>query len=229
MGKPLNDITGFTFGSLTVLQLGESKGNGAVWLCQCKCGTQKQIRSSDLVFSGVKSCGCEQSLRKSVALKKHGMVKTRTYRIWTNMKTRCRTHLDYAGRGIKVSDEWQKFDNFLADMGVAPDNMSLDRIDVNGNYEKSNCRWVTHKEQMNNTRVNIFIDWNGKTQTLSQWSEEIGMQYQTLRARLNAGWSVEDAMTKPLQQILADEAQLQDADGNTMTPEQAKTYVATLP
>ena len=229
MGKPLKDLTGFSFGSLTVLRLGESKGNGAVWLCQCKCGTQKEIRASDLVFSSVNSCGCEQKIRRSAALTKHGMTHTRTYSIWTNMKTRCRTHIDYAGRGIKVCDEWLKFDNFLADMGVSPDNMSLDRIDVNGNYEKANCRWVTHKEQMNNTRSNVFIDWNGKTQTIPQWAEEIGMQSETLRARLKYGWSVEDALTRPLKQINADEAQLEDADGVLMTPEQAKAYVATLP
>ena len=107
--------------------------------------------------------------------------------------------------------------------------MRLDRIDVNGNYEKANCRWVTHKEQMNNTRSNVFIDWNGKTQTIPQWAEEIGMQSETLRARLKYGWSVEDALTRPLKQSNADEAQFEDADGNPMSPEQAKAYVATLP
>ena len=220
MGKPLNDLTGFSFGSLTVLQLGKSRGNGAIWLCQCNCGNQKEMRATDLVQGKVHSCGCEQSKRKAEAIITHGMTGTRTYRIWNNMKARCRTHLDYAGRGITVCDRWKKFDNFLEDMGVAPDGMSLDRIDVNGNYEKSNCRWATQAEQMNNTRASVFIEFDGKRQTVATWAKELGMNYQTLRGRIKRGWETS--------RVLAG-AELQDADGNVMTQEQADEFIATLP
>jgi hypothetical protein len=105
-------------------------------------------------------------------------------------------------------------------MGVAPDGMSLDRIDVNGNYEKSNCRWATQAEQMNNTRASVFIEFDGKRQTVATWAKELGMNYQTLRGRIKRGWETS--------KVLAG-AELQDADGNVMTQEQANEFIATLP
>ena len=238
MGKPLNDLTGFAFGSLTVLRLGEKerKTTGAWWLCQCACGKQKNIPASDLVSGGTNSCGCEHKARIAKAFTRHGMTGSRTYRIWQNMKTRCKKHMDYAGRGITYDKLWDKFDNFLADMGVAPDDMSLDRIDCNGNYEKSNCRWATQKQQMNNRRTNTFIEWDGKTQTISEWADELGISPTTLRCRIyEYGWSLERAMTEKVNEsfrrktdVLAG-AELQDADGNVMTQEEADAFIATLP
>lgn len=224
MGKPLNNLTGRSFGSLTAIRLGESTGNGARWICQCKCGNEKELRSSDLVEGKINSCGCEHGKRISSAFKTHGMTHTRTYSIWTNMKSRCRTHLDYAGRGIKVCDEWLKFDNFFADMGVCPDGMSLDRIDVNGNYEKSNCRWATHQQQMNNTRANVWLEHDGKRLTLTQWATEIGVKPKTLRSRIRYGFTMENILTpmldtkyhKPKTKDLADGAELQDSEGNVI-------------
>lgn len=98
------------------------------------------------------------------------------------MKLRClnpnnHAFSDYGGRGIKICEEWMAFENFLADMGERPDNMTLDRIDVNGNYEPSNCRWATMKEQCNNRRSNFNITHQGRTQTLTQWCEELGLNY----------------------------------------------------
>lgn len=196
MGKPLNNLEGFIFGSLTVLKLGKSNGNGAVWLCQCKCGTQKEIRSSDMVHGKIKSCGCEQNKRIAKASTTHGMSNTRTHKLWQAMKMRCnRINQDYSCRGITYCDRWELFENFYLDMGEVPDGMSLDRIDVNGNYEPSNCRWATREQQANNTRANVFIEWNGKRQTRSQWERELNMKPTTLRSRLKAGWSLDKAMT----------------------------------
>lgn len=125
----------------------------------------------------------------------HGMKHTRTYSLWEAMLSRTRySNADYAGRGIKVCNEWLKFENFYADMGEVPDGMSLDRIDVNGDYHKANCRWATREQQANNTRANIFIEWNGKRQTRTQWERELGMRPTTLRSRFRAGWSLERAM-----------------------------------
>lgn len=196
MSKPLNNLKGFQFGSLTVLELGRSKGNGAVWLCQCKCGNQKEIRASDMVEGKVNSCGCEHRQRIAKANVTHGMTKTRTYRIWGAMRNRCnKIHQDYSCRGITYDEKWDDFNNFIADMGEAPDNMSLDRIEPNGNYNKSNCRWATQDTQANNKRSSVFIEWNGKKQTVSQWAKELNMNHYTLRSRLKKGLSVEQAFT----------------------------------
>ena len=195
MGKPLNNLQGFQFGSLTVLQLGKSHGNGAVWLFQCKCGTQKEIRASDMVQGSVKSCGCEHTKRIAKASTTHGMTNTRTYSIWQAMRLRCnRINQDYSCRGITYDERWDSFENFYLDMGEVPEGMSIDRIDVNGNYNKDNCRWATREQQANNTRANVFIEWNGKRQTRSQWERELNMKPTTLRSRLKAGWSLDRAM-----------------------------------
>ena len=196
MSKPLNNLQGFHFGSLTVLQLGKSHGNGAVWLCQCKCGTQKEIRASDMVQGSVKSCGCEHIKRIAKASTTHGMTNTRTYSIWQAMRLRCnRINQDYSCRGIAYDERWDSFENFYLDMGEVPDGMSIDRIDPNGNYEKSNCRWATQEQQANNKRSSVFIEYNGKKQTVSQWAKELNMNHYTLRSRLKRGLSAEQVLT----------------------------------
>lgn len=211
MGKPLNNLQGFRFGSLTVLQLGEKQRpmNGAWWLCLCDCGTQKNIPSTDMVQGKINSCGCEHAERIGNANITHGKSKSRTYKLWMAMRNRCdRVNQDYSCRGIVYDERWKSFENFLEDMGEAPEGLSLDRIDCNGNYHKANCRWATRVEQANNTRANVFIEWDGKRQTRSQWEKELGMQPTTLRSRIKAGWPMERAM-KPLAWV---------AEGNTPTP-----------
>ena len=200
MGKPLNNLQGFRFGSLTVLQLGEKQRpmNGAWWLCLCDCGTQKNIPATDMVQGKINSCGCEHAERIGNANITHGKSKSRTYKLWMAMRNRCdRINQDYSCRGIVYDERWKSFENFLEDMGEAPEGLSLDRIDCNGNYHKANCRWATREQQANNTRANVFIEWDGKRQTRSQWEKELGMQPTTLRSRIKAGWPMERAM-KPL-------------------------------
>ena len=211
MGKPLNNLQGFRFGSLTVLQLGEKQRpmNGAWWLCLCDCGTQKNIPATDMVQGKINSCGCEHAERIGNANITHGKSKSRTYKLWMAMRNRCdRINQDYSCRGIVYDERWKSFENFLEDMGEAPEGLSLDRIDCNGNYHKANCRWATRVEQANNTRANVFIEWDGKRQTRSQWEKELGMRPTTLRSRIKAGWPMERAM-KPLAWV---------AEGNTVLP-----------
>ena len=211
MGKPLNNLQGFRFGSLTVLQLGEKQRpmNGAWWLCLCDCGTQKNIPATDMVQGKINSCGCEHAERIGNANITHGKSKSRTYKLWMAMRNRCdRINQDYSCRGIVYDERWKSFENFLEDMGEAPEGLSLDRIDCNGNYHKANCRWATREQQANNTRANVFIEWDGKRQTRSQWEKELGMQPTTLRSRIKAGWSMERAI-KPLAWV---------AKGNTPQP-----------
>jgi len=118
------------------------------------------------------------------------------------MRERCRNPKNkkfqhYGARGISVAARWNSFENFLADMGEAPPGLTLERDDVNGNYEKDNCRWADQKTQQNNRRNNRRIEFRGETLTLSQWAERLGLKEATVRNRLDrAGWPVERALTQ---------------------------------
>ena len=136
---------------------------------------------------------------------KHGMAESRLYRIWLGMRTRCYNpkqchYEDYGGRGIAVCDEWKNDSKSFIDWALAngyTDSLTLDRIDVNGNYCPENCRWITMKEQHNNRRDTITVTYNGRTQTLSQWAEETGIYYHKLLMRYKRGWEAERLLTKP--------------------------------
>lgn len=155
------DLSGQVFGRLTVLSRAtvRLKGN-AVWVCRCSCGTEKEVRGTHLRNGDVKSCGCARGMSGRSNLKSrstHGMTGTSTHNAWRSLKSRCENpnsddYAEYGGRGIKVCERWQSFGNFLADMGVRPLGTSIDRVDVNGNYEPGNCRWATATEQSRNRR-----------------------------------------------------------------------------
>lgn len=152
-----------------------------------------------MIKSGWRGSEENQSLGPK-ARQKHGMSSTRTYRSWVCMIQRCTNPNDgrwigYGGRGIKVCERWLTFDLFLADMGIRPENTSLDRFpNNNGGYEPGNCRWASTKEQSVNRRNNRFISFNGRTATLSQWAESIGIPRETLLSRLDRGWTLERAL-----------------------------------
>ena len=181
--------------------------NGRLWKIRCKCGNVFVAQPSDsfgrCVECGAKACG--DSLRKHGESVHHGTQKaTRLYNIWLTMRNRCynpnsKSFTYYGGRGIYVCDQWNDyvaFKNWALSNGYN-DNLSIDRIDVNGNYCPENCRWVTHREQMRNTRNNHLITYNGETKTMAEWSEIVGIKYHTLKRRLNAyGWSVERALSE---------------------------------
>lgn len=144
----------------------------------------------------------EKRRKNTIKSDKHN----RLYRIWAGIRRRCNNpnvpnYKDYGGRGIKVCNEWNSFENFEAwarSNGYA-DNLSIDRIDTNGDYCPENCRWATDKEQANNKRNNKFITFNGKTQTMKQWAEELGINYSALKCRLQVyGWDIEKALEKEL-------------------------------
>lgn len=204
MDKPTHhsfkDIEGQTFGRITVLRVAERRRKAIYWHCRCVCGTEFVLRGSCLIRGQTTMCSpCGK--KSSVT---HGSRYTVTYRTFSKMRERCNNpnainFADYGGRGVKVCERWNNFENFLADMGERPSpKHSLDRIDVNGDYEPDNCRWATKYVQANNTRSNRFVTWKGETKTVSEWARELNMQSQTLARRLNAGWSVEDAFTQPL-------------------------------
>ena len=134
----------------------------------------------------------------------HGMHKTRTYRIWASMKSRCQDpdnahYKDYGGRGITVCDEWQTFEQFFADMGEAPDGLTLERMDVNGTYCVANCTWASHKEQGRNKRNNRLLTIRGETMPCSAWAERVGISKELLYRRLTVqGLDPETAVFTPV-------------------------------
>lgn len=161
--RAITDLTGRQFERLTVIRLGSRTPSGKLrWVCLCSCGKETLVDSYSLTREKTKSCGCLARENSSKSRMKHGHtskdIVTSTYQAWGSMKARCtnRKNLrwqDYGGRGIVVCDRWiHSFESFLEDMGEKPEGLTLDRIDVNGNYEKSNCRWATRKEQRANQR-----------------------------------------------------------------------------
>ncbi len=169
------------------------------WRCLCDCGTEKTLTYAALRKS--QSCGCllrEITVARSTS---HGLCRKEagSYRSWKDMRARCNNpndsdYSDYGGRGISVCDAWADFARFFDDMGSRPSAHSLDRIDVNGNYEPTNCRWATDTEQANNKRNNLRLEMAGVTKTLAQWCAEFGISRTKVRYRIKIGWPLELAL-----------------------------------
>ena len=146
------NLTGQVFGRLTALSVAENNKTGTYWICICECGNKKDIFIGHLRSGKILSCGCYKPN------KTHGLTRTPEHITWCAMRNRCLSpstngYEQYGGRGIKICDEWADFGNFLSDMGRRPSkNHTLDRIDVNGDYKPTNCRWVTKSEQNENQR-----------------------------------------------------------------------------
>lgn len=198
------DISGKQFGRLFVLgPIPPVDGSGRKrWACHCDCGSFMVARSGELRRGDTTSCGCA----KKAALTTHGqsIQRTRSYTTWDGMIQRCtnprnkKYHL-YGGRGILVCEPWLTFEQFFADMGERPEGLTIDRINPDGNYEPSNCRWATAKEQNRNLRTNIMLTHDGETLTIAEWTERTKLGRNTIWGRLQRGWSSERAITEPPQ------------------------------
>ena len=195
------DLKGLKFGRLDVIsEAGRDAAGNMAWLCRCSCGNEKVMSSNNIRSGASMSCGCFrlEQLRKKVT--RHGMRHTKIYNIWLCMIQRCTNPLNtgydnYGGRGIQVCDRWRDFRLFYADMGEPLEGMQIDRIDVNGNYEPGNCRWINKKGQARNKRTTRILTYQGKSQSLAEWSEELSMNYYVLHSRLRRGWSDERTLS----------------------------------
>ena len=213
MGKMI-DKTGNIYGNLIVIAHSHSvfrnprQGSYQYWICRCFCGEVKTVLANNLTTGKTKSCGCLRTeLVKKMATKHNGFG-TPEYRAWSSMLSR--THYStakkfhrYAGRGISVCKEWLNFENFIKDMGKRPSPLhTIDRINNDGDYEPTNCRWATKKQQARSRCSSRHIEHNGQTKTLAEWAEQTGMDWDTLGERLKRGWSIEKSLTTKVRSLL---------------------------
>jgi len=205
----LIDLTGQRFGRLTVIERAEDHiqptgKHETKWRCVCDCGNITVAYGGSLRNGGTKSCGCLQReivSQRHKRHKRHGDSKTRLYNTWNHMLYRCynpkhKNYHRYGGRGITVCEEWKKYENFR-DWAMAngyQEDLSIDRVDVNGSYCPENCRWVTQKEQTRNRSSNCIITLNGESKILIEWCELYGMNYGTVSSRLSRGWTPEEVL-----------------------------------
>lgn len=198
-------MIGEKYNRLTVISE-YKKGNRIIRQCICDCGNIANTTRHQLISGHTKSCGCLQKeiVRKNVY--KHGYSNTRLQRIFSKMKRRCYNDHEpaykyYGAKGIKICDEWlnnpELFYNWAMNNGYS-DKLTIDRINVYGNYAPDNCRWATIQEQALNRTDNLIYEYNGKRQTEKEWAEEYGLNRNTLHNRIKRGWDIEKALTYPI-------------------------------
>lgn len=204
MSKRVNRV-GEVYGRLTVIEYAYTGTNRhAVWNCLCTCGNIVQVPYPLLKQDKTKSCGC--LFRETHT--KHGMSSTckssseaqiRTYNAWKGMKNRCwlptsAAYPNYGGRGITVAERWKEFKNFFEDLGLCPEGYSLERLDVNGNYEPGNCCWIPMEDQAQNKRNTLWVTLHGEKLCLAEAARRVNLPFNTVYARLRYGWTEEEAL-----------------------------------
>ena len=197
------DLSGMRYGKLLVLSREKSKNKKTMWKCICECGNTSVVGAIDLKRGSTKSCGC---LKFESRNSTHGLSKTRLHSIWSGMKERCYrknspAYKWYGERGITIYQEWiddfMNFYNWAMDNGYE-DGLSIDRINVNENYEPSNCRWIPLEEQALNTRTTKFLTYKGETKTVSEWCEITGIKKTTMLNRMRLGFTAEECIEMPI-------------------------------
>lgn len=181
--------------------------------CVCVCGKRTVVTRNNLSREHTRSCGCLQASSRKYGAIVHGHsirnadgAPTSTYTCWASMLQRCRdpkasSYKYYGARGIRVCRRWQKFENFLSDMGEKPEGLSIDRISNDLGYFKGNCRWQSRLEQSNNRRCNVRLVLEGKSLTVTQWSRQKNISASAIYLRLKRGWSAEKTLTTPLRRV----------------------------
>lgn len=197
------NLKGKRFGHLTVIKCDEYKNKKVYWLCKCDCGELCKVPTGNLRSGNTTSCGCVHKERISKLFTTHGKSEIKLYNnVWLKIRARCystscKEYAYYGQRGIKMCSEWkddfQAFYNWAISNGYK-EGLTIDRINNNGNYEPSNCRWVTMKQQARNRRSNINYTINGERRCLKEWCEIYDIGYKTAYSRLHYGWTIEQAL-----------------------------------
>ena len=211
----IEDIIGKKFGKLTVIRFIEKKtlNNRPRYFyeCKCECGNIVIREKSNLREGKMSSCGCYPAGKMNA---KHGLwsYDNKLYGVWQTMKARCfrqncHKYKDYGARNVTVCDEWKNDFKAFNDWAFAngyKEGLSIERIDNDGNYEPSNCKWITKEAQAKNKRSNVFIEFNNERHCLAEWARLLNINYKLLHQRLKNGWSIEKAFLTPLQTIKKD-------------------------
>ena len=213
MGKCCIDLTGQKFGRLIVVKRVQNIGTRTAWLCKCQCGNERIATSGNLRQGNTTSCGCYHREAASIANIKHRKSREKIYIEWSGIKTRCYNktfdqYMNYGGRGITMCDRWREsFEAFYEDVSKLPhfgeQGYTLNRKDNDGNYEPNNVEWADRINQANNKRNNHLLTYNGKTQTIAQWSSDKNIPSSVILKRLSLGWGVDETLTKPVRQYIA--------------------------
>lgn len=204
IGRQVSNLVGQKFGRLMPLGFLGLSSHGAKWLCRCDCGTFSIVLVSKLLAGSTISCACYRRNRLGNENRTHGAYKTRLYRLWSDMHTRCyNPNYDgwdnYGGRGIKVEERWHKFEHFRDDVSDPPfPGASIDRYpDQNGNYGPTNFRWATPTQQARNKRNNRLGTCNGETKSVAEWSEISGFGKWIITDALDRGIPLEELFSQP--------------------------------
>jgi hypothetical protein len=200
-------LIGKQFGHLTVVDRAGNSGKFAAWLCRCVCGSEVVVGGNKLRGGRRKACGVNGHRWKSQQVRAQGGMTTQfpsEYQSWLNMFARCtdpesKNFKNYGARGITICDRWNEFKNFMLDMGRKPHpRHTIERDDVNGNYEPANCRWIARKDQGRNKRNSVFVTYQGKRLLLIDLVEDLGLSRSIVYGRLKAGWTLAQAIALPL-------------------------------
>ena len=210
MGRPCSDLSNFKCDTMKVIKKVGATPQGKIkWLCLCDCGKKYEATGTHIKQGRSTHCGCLTQVKRKESWKTHRMTGTKEHRAWCSMRSRCYSELDkdffrYGGRGIKVCDKWiNSFETFFLDMGFAPTkHHSLDRIDVNGNYDPTNCRWATYKEQASNKRNNVYIDKETRKTLFDRFGKSAIYQRALWRIK-NKGMGIADAVFQPAGAVYA--------------------------
>jgi hypothetical protein len=205
----LIDLTGEKFNKLTVLELSRIIPKRSYWKCLCECGNEKIVRADSLKDGSIKSCGCLKKEQDKINLdtRTHNQTRTKLYKAWCNMKRRCYDknnigYNNYGGRGIQICNEWKNsfisFKEWAYSNGYK-DDLTIDRIDVNGNYTPNNCKWSTFIEQCNNRRSNILIEDGEEKLTLKQLCDKYSLKYDRTKHRYYYGDRTVERLTRPVE------------------------------
>lgn len=230
--RNLEDLTGRQFGRLTVLGEAErDMGKGRSWFCKCSCGNTIITTTYKLKHGVKKSCGCLQREIGRINFTKHGEAHSRLHEVWKGIKSRCynpkhSSYKNYGGRGIEMCNEWKDnyacFRDFMLSIGyddkLPSGQQTVERIDVNGNYEPKNCTLITKAEQNFNKRSNHLITYKGVTKTITEFANELKLDVDTILNRINNyGYTIEEALERPIRKCSHKNAPKYEVDGEVLT------------